>query len=103
MLTTQALTEITYEITYKPEWTLTVYEYNDLEGPYLFINTWQTNAFNPEGDKVELRIASPIPPMRTILDYVEWVMWRLKMVEIHEVMEWFKYQDKRYIDPHAPK
>jgi hypothetical protein len=53
-----------------------------------------------DGHHVNLRIHSPIPPMRDAACYFTWLIWRLRVVEVHELLEWFKVDGSPWIDPH---
>jgi len=58
------------------------------------------NSYRP-AESVELRIHSPIPPMADEDAFLGWVAWRLRVIAVHEMLEWFKLDGSPYIDPHA--
>ena len=102
MLNTHDLQDAVETITYKTGFSLNVMEPDLLQGPYLFILINQPNAYDQGATEVQLRIHSPIPPMKDYEAFFDWVLWRLKMVEIHECMEFFRVDGKIYLDPHKP-
>jgi hypothetical protein len=86
---------------YKPGWSLWVWEPDPIQGPYLTVETTVANAYRPD-ETVALHIHSPVPPMVTRAAFLTWVLWRLRMVAIHEAMEWFRVDGKPWFDPHDP-
>lgn len=87
-------------VDYKDGWELIPYAH-PYEGPYLQIKVEQPNAY-PNVGTVTLKINTAIPnvAMTTDLSFFEWLLWRLRQVEIHEVMEFFKVDGEPYRDPH---
>lgn len=86
-------------VTYKPGWRI-VYRDVPHQGPYVSILADVPNSYQP-GETVPLRIHSPIPPMRNREELFGWLIWRLVMVETHEVLEWLKVGGTPYYDPHT--
>lgn len=99
----EALQKLVDRISYKDNWQFVVVVFNQLEGPYLGMLTYQQNAYQPEGDRIPLRIWSQIPPMYDARQFWNWMLWRITQAEIHEVMEFFRVDNAIYNDPHAPK
>lgn len=88
-------------LVYKPGWTITVYE-TEFQGIWLAVAAEVEDSYHP-GDSVPLRIKSPIPPMRSNADFLNWLRWRLERIEVHECHEWLRLKDdgKPLFDPHA--
>jgi hypothetical protein len=87
------------EVTYRPGWQLLVHEPAH-QGPYLSVLVTTADAANP-GQTVPLRIHSPIPPMASEGAFYDWLLWRLRVIETHECLEWFRVAGDCWIDPHA--
>lgn len=98
-LSTPELRAILGDVTYLPGWELSVWEPDHYQGPYLTVITSTSDAANP-AEEIELRIHSPIPPQGTRGDFLAWLLWRLKMIAIHEVLEWYRVDGRPWIDPH---
>lgn len=99
MLSVTDLKDAVSTIRYKPDYHIFVTELDEYQGPYFVVNVEKTDSNNPN-ESVVLDIRSPIPPMRDYEDFYRWVGWRLKMIEIHEMMEFYRIDGKPYIDPH---
>jgi hypothetical protein len=100
MLTLPELVDALDVVTYKPEWSLVVRELDPHQGPFLSLVADLPNSADPTVT-VPLRIHSPIPPMRDVPAFYEWLLWRLARVELHEALEWFQVHGKPWRDPHA--
>jgi hypothetical protein len=85
--------------TYRPGWALSVFVH-PWEGPFLRIRASVVNAYDHSADRIELRINSPIPPMRDPEAFGHWLLWRLMMVEIHEAREFLHRDGRMLVDPH---
>lgn len=100
MLSTPTLKELIEQVQYKPGWSFHVAEPDGLQGPYLFIEVEVANAYDPD-KTVILYINSPIPSLiKTHANFFEWVMWRIRQAEIHELMEFYRVDGEIYLDPH---
>lgn len=99
MLSTAEICDRVAQMTYRPGWTLSVYE-NGFEDPHLEILAVDVpNSYRP-GSTLDLRISSSIPPMDSIEQLDRWVMWRLERVESHEAREWLQIDGRPLFDPH---
>lgn len=101
MLTTSDLIHALDFVRYKPNFVLEIDEPDIVQGPYLHVYIIVPDA-NDTDVEAKLRIHSPIPPMPTVTAFHNWLLWRLKMIEIHECMEFFHVDGKPYLDPHEP-
>jgi hypothetical protein len=86
---------------YRPGWMFTLWN-DPHEGFLLYIVAKVIDSADPEKE-TELRINSWVPPMETRKQFCEWLFWRLRQIEIHECMEWFKRRGQSVFDPHADK
>jgi hypothetical protein len=50
---------------------------------------------------VTLDVHSMLPPMLTEGQFLAWLLWRLKRIEVHEAREFFRVDDQVWDDPHA--
>lgn len=98
MLTFEELDAELAHYTYRPGWMLTLWQ-DRYEGTYLYIVAEVENSYNP-GTQVQLRIKTWVPIMDTKKQFCEWLFWRLRLIEVHECMEWFKRRDVPVFDPH---
>jgi hypothetical protein len=98
-LTAEELAAELARFAYRPGWRLSVFVH-PWEGPFLRIRASVVNAYDPTADQVELRINSPIPPMRDAEAFAHWLLWRLGMVELHEAREFLHRDGKPFVDPH---
>lgn len=99
MLNNQQLKDGLKRVTYKPEFSFYIYEPDDIQGVYILIEVSTRNAYNSK-DTVQLEIKSPVPPMRNSYEFHRWLLWRIKQIELHELLEWFKIDGECMIDPH---
>lgn len=101
MLTPEQIQNILDRTKYKPGWNLESYQ-GRYEGPHLRI--WSEtipDAFTP-GAMARFDVHSPIPPMATEADLLEWLLWRIIRIESHEAREFFQIDGKPFADPHGP-
>jgi hypothetical protein len=98
VLSHHAIEAIVSRVTYKPGWELVVRDL-PVQGTYLSVYADLENSYAP-GTTVPLRIHSPIPPMADADALLTWLAWRLRMIEVHELLEWLKIDGKPWIDPH---
>jgi hypothetical protein len=68
------------------------------EGPKLVIHACATDAYI-KGQDVDLLIKTFIPPMHNADQFADFVLWRLCRIAIHEEMEGFMRDGRRYRDP----
>lgn len=106
MIVRQALSltavEIAREIkrvTYKPGWTFEV-SHHPIEGPTLSIGFAVPNSYR-QGEQQVQCVNSPIPPLFGADHLYAWLMWRISVVEMHELAEFFKVDGKPVYDPHS--
>jgi hypothetical protein len=88
LLTIEKLKERVNQFIYRPGWTMEVYE-GAFEGPMLHVRTVEDDTTKP-GEKLEIDVFSPIPPMLSIEQFDLFIHWRLKRIEIHESMEFLR-------------
>lgn len=69
------------------------------EGAELHIATTMQDSSNP-GRSIDLNIVSPLPPMRYAWQVSDWLTWRLKRIEVHEVLEWLQKDGLPIENPH---
>lgn len=98
MLSTQEIREHLASVSYRPGWEFAVQEH--IEGLQLRIRADLEDSYNP-GKMVELGIDTFIPPIPDVAYLKQWLLWRLKRIEIHEACEWFKWDGEIVLDPHA--
>jgi hypothetical protein len=97
MLTLQEIKEYIPRFSYK-DWSIRVWE-GQYEGRHIGFRAEVPDAYNP-GETVKLDVNVLLPPIPN-LDYLkEFLFWRLKQIEIHECMEYFKFDDRIVFDPH---
>src|SRR3954454_25179958 len=101
MLSEVVIQGLLERFSYKPGWEITYYV-GTYEGPHINIRARVENSYRP-GEYVDLDVHSPIPPVRDLNDLGEWLAWRLRRLEVHECMEWFKFEGKPWVDPHRPE
>lgn len=99
MLDFKALQEIASHWSIQPGWKFEIYQ-TQFQGPWIAITAKVPNAYNPE-ETVDLRIKSPLPPMKDEEAFQTWMQWRLRGIANHEVDEWFQKDGKAIFDPHA--
>jgi len=98
-LSEDVLRNLIEEVTYRPGWTIKVHRPDPYQGVYVSIIAKVENAYQ-HNEMIELRIHSPVPPMRTAADFYQWLCWRLTQIAIHESMEFFHVAGKPWADPH---
>lgn len=99
MLDVAILRHLVAHVTYKPGWTLAIHD-GRFEGPWLCVRAELPDAYHPDQTTV-VDIDTPIPPMTTPMDFLNWVDHRLDRIESHERREWFKVGGIALHDPHA--
>jgi hypothetical protein len=94
-------------VTYKPGWEFT-WHTHPFDGLTLRITFSAPNVYrvslgaDETGDMQEQGINVPIPPLMSRAQFHDWLMWRLKIIELHELQEFYWVNDKIYRDPHNP-
>lgn len=94
-------------VVYKPGWNFEVYE-TRAQGIWVAITAEVEDSYHP-GQSVPLRIKSPVPPMKSTDEFLDWLRWRLERIEVHECHEWFRWvgtvhgerEMVPFFDPHA--
>jgi len=86
-------------VTYKPGWTFEVGQH-PIEGPTLSIAFAVPNSYR-QGEQQVQRVNSPIPPLYSREHVYAWLMWRISIVEMHELAEFFKVDGQMVYDPHS--
>lgn len=99
VLTTAQLAAVLDRVTYKPGWLFKVYD-GRYEGQHVVITTCVPDAYNV-GETVTLDVHSMLPPMRDEAAFLDWLLWRVSRIEIHECREFFRVDDAPHSDPHA--
>ena len=100
MLGTDELNTALTSATYKPGYRLVVRDVPH-QGPYLTVRVFAPDANHRDEGPIELHIHSPIPPMRSRMEFYDWIVWRLSVIETHEVLEWFRVDGQPWYDPHT--
>jgi hypothetical protein len=77
-------------IEYKPGWSIKVYE-TPAQGVWIKFHANVEDSYHP-GKMVELDIKSPVPPMKSTDEFLEWLRWRLERIEVHECHEWLRWK-----------
>lgn len=98
MLSTEQLREHLTKVTYKPGWSFTVYD-GEWEGQHIVIRTVVHDAYDPT-KTTALDVHSMLPPMDSIDQFNNWLMWRLGRIEVHEMREFFRVNGTPVSDPH---
>lgn len=99
MLSTAEITSEVAKVTYRPGWSLHVYEAG-FEDPWLLVLARDVpDSYHP-GQTIDLGIRSPIPPMESVDQLRRWLIWRLGRVESHEAREWLQVDGHPIFDPH---
>lgn len=82
-------------------WELSAY-HDPHEGICLYIVVEVMDAFSDKN--IQLRIRSVIPPpcLNSQNVFLEYLLWRLMQIEIHETREFFKCNGVVYRNPHDP-
>lgn len=99
MLTFEQLSAELAQYTYRPGWTLTLW-CDDFGRVLFYVVATVPDAYSPE-KTTELRITAWVPPMQTPGQFAVWLAWRLREIEFHEAMEFFRRDGKPVFDPHA--
>lgn len=100
MLTTPQIVALLQDVTYKPGWSVAVYDGRH-EGQHCVITTRQVDAYNPEST-TDLEVHSPLPPCIDGPAFLDWLAWRLGRIENHEMREWLRVKGHPWSDPHGP-
>lgn len=101
MLNTAELRAVLETVDYKAGWLFELRDIDPYQGPYLSIYLRAANSYDPAGGDVLLKIHSPVPPCGDGATFLHWLLWRIKVVEVHETLEWFRVGGRAWIDPHA--
>lgn len=99
VLSTARLQGILDRVQYKPGWDFAVYDGRH-EGQHVVITTVVPDAYDLT-KTVTLDVHSMLPPMLTEGQFLAWLLWRLKRIEVHEAREFFRVDDQVWDDPHA--
>lgn len=99
ILTLEQIKQRVREYTYRPGWQINVYE-GSTEGHHIEIKATVEDSTKP-GNPVPLEIYSALPQFYDISHLDLWVSNRLRRIEIHESLEWFRIKGELFIDPHA--
>lgn len=94
-----SVAELVARVTYKPGW---VFEVNVDEWDGLTLRAVATvpDSHNPPDGITVLGIDTPIPPLDDARQFLEWLGWRLRRIEAHEVREWLAVDGRRIFEPH---
>ena len=98
-MTVAEMQAVVARIAYRPGWSIAVEEHEH-EGAHIRIVCTVEDSYHP-GSTIDLGITSAIPPMRSEEQLVDWMLWRLKRIEEHEVREWLRFDGEVWSDPHA--
>lgn len=98
VLTLSEIQDYLKRFSYKQGWTIKAWE-GAYEGWHIGIRTELPDAYNP-GDTVTIDVNALLPPMQDLAALKTWLFWRIKQIEIHECMEFFKFDDEIVFDPH---
>lgn len=101
MLSFEELKELTRQVTWVPGSRFSV-AMDRLEGPVLIIEITLPDSTTPD-KSIDLRIVTFIPPVETKRHYMNWLLYRLNRIAVHESTEWFKINGERWINPHEPQ
>jgi hypothetical protein len=99
MLSGTDIAAVLARVSYKPGWTLEVYD-TPAPGAWLLIAADQEDAHHP-GQVLPLRMRCELPPFPTESTFLTWLRWRLEAVERHECHEWLRVDGHAPWDPHA--
>lgn len=99
MLSVDDINEHLKGVTYKPGWEFKCYM-GRWEGPHFVITTVVPDAYDINSTTT-LDVHSRIPPMRDTAQLDEWIMWRLGIIELHEMREFYRVNGEPVSDPHA--
>jgi hypothetical protein len=100
MLTVSDMAAVLGRMSYKSGWRFEVYEGRH-EGPHLRIAAENIpDAYEP-GVMARFDVHSSVPPMRDEDAFLDWLLWRLQRIEIHECREFMKLDGKPYSNPHG--
>jgi hypothetical protein len=70
-------------VTYKPGWVFEV-GHHPIEGPTLSISFAAPNSYR-QGEQQVQRVNTPIPPLFGSEHLCAWLMWRISIIEMHEL------------------
>jgi hypothetical protein len=98
MLTLPQIQHEIARITYKPGWTFHLADH-PREGALLRIQAQVPDSTSTQ--PVTLGINTWLPPIPTREYLHQWVRWRLTRIELHELAEFLKADDRVLDDPHA--
>lgn len=95
------LQDINRTVRTRDGWEMDVYE-TAHQGIWWRLTAEVDDSYNP-GQKTTLRVKSPLPPMHSMSEFLEWVLWRLERIYIHECHEELRWVDsgKPIFDPHG--
>jgi hypothetical protein len=99
VLSLQEVAEVIGRVTYRPGWQFTVYQGRH-EGPHLQIQAEVPDAV-AAGEVTVLDVHCFLPPMRDEAAVLDWLLWRLTRIEVHECREFLRLDGRPWSDPHA--
>jgi hypothetical protein len=89
------------DVTLQPGWSVFAWQH-DHEGVWVTIRARVEDAYRPgEGERIDLGINSPLPPIPDVAYLDAWLEWRLGIIARHESREWFRRGGRPVFDPHA--
>lgn len=97
-LTTDQLQAALAEVTYRPGWSFSLSEHR-WEGTKIRILAEVRNSNRPD-ETITLGIDSFVPPMSTVAQFHQWLIYRLIRIESHEAREWLREHDQPLFNPH---
>jgi hypothetical protein len=99
MLSVDEMRNLLDQVEYKDGWRFSIYEH-PFEGPFLRIEFDVRDSYN-SGESVTLGINSFVPPCRQQYQFLDWLLYRIIRIEVHEAREFFKINGVPYEDPHV--
>lgn len=100
MLSTWEIRAFLDRLSYKPGWEITAHE-DPFEGQKVrIIAPGLPDSYRP-GETIDLGVESYLPPLENLPELQRWLFWRLRRIEVHEAMEFFKVDGELVWDPHA--
>jgi len=102
-LSFEQVKNIVADCRYRPGWTFTVYgALPDPEHPMLLIDGVVPDAYDhAKTSNIGVRVAMP-RDFQTRKEVLDWLLWCLQRIEIHECREFFQVRDKS-VDPFGPR
>lgn len=98
-LTAREITELSTTVTYKPGFQFTIMRH-PIEGLCLRIVFNVPDAYRP-GEQQTQGVNAPIPPLYDARHFHDWLLWRLRIIELHELCEFYRVNGELLYDPHS--